>query len=631
MTHWRKTLALVSRFASVETRGLSKALAFYAADALCCRKISTFRFFRDLCVIESSASKWASPFSSKRACSSHASTRSSAKTSSFARSRGFSNEATAQSPRAVEEDQEAILELLQGARRSSRSVVEAQEALLDYLHCTRGLNFPDAEHMSKHSPVFLQKLLEKVEKEEEIGKALTRFFRYHPINEFEPFFESIGLKPGEFNSFLPRDLMFLSDDEQLLENFRVLCNYGIARSKIGKIYRDATEIFKYKSGVLLLKLQAYEGLGLSKSSVIKVAAATPVVLIGEVNGELVKVLEGLDDFGIQRDWIGSVLSDKKFYDWRRMNALLQFFIELGFSKEEMGDLIKWHPDFLLDGSGKMVFSVVALLSKLGGGKKDLFDLFSNFPNITIGNFTKNFRKGLLFLIEIEMSPEDIEKLLVSHPEIFGSCSLKKPNSIFTYLNVGKKRLCRIIQEDPHQLKKYTLGTKLYRLPNSGADERSLREKKKFLIKIGFAEESEDMKKALKVFRGKGDELQHRYNFLVEAGLDPNDVVNMIKLAPQVLNQKIDVLERKISFLVNNLEYPLSSLVAFPSYMSYTVERVKLRFLMYNWLKDRGKASPCLALSSVLACSDKVFMKKFVNHHPEGPEVWENFKKALSLG
>ncbi|OEL36412.1 hypothetical protein BAE44_0002567 [Dichanthelium oligosanthes] len=69
-----------------------------------------------------------------------------------------------------------------------------------------------------------------------------------------------------------------------------------------------------------------------------------------------------------------------------------------------------------------------------------------------------------------------------------------------------------------------------------------------------------MKKALKAFRGKGDELQDRFDFLVRTGLAQKDVVNMIKIAPQILNQKINVLESKISFLVNETAYPLSLLV-----------------------------------------------------------------------
>ncbi|KAH7674070.1 Transcription termination factor mitochondrial/chloroplastic protein [Dioscorea alata] len=518
------------------------------------------------------------------------------------------------------------------SHKNTQAVVKGQAAFVDYLHATRGLQFTDAEHISKNSPIFLGRLLKKVENEEDVERALMRYFRYHPIYEFEPFFESLGLKPSEYNQLLPRDLMFLSDDEMLLENYHVLCNYGIARGKIGKIYKEAAEVFKYDFGLLSSKLQAYEGLGLSKTNVIKLVASSPQLLVREVDRMMfVKVLELLESMGIQRDWIGGILSEKNTYNWGRTLMLLHFLHHLGLSSQEVAIFIRKQPNVISDGSGKAVFLLIGLLVKMGGREKEVIAMFTQFPSVQIGSYIKNVLRGLQFLIGIEMDHSDIQNLICTHMDIFGMCKLKRPNSIITTLNVGKKRLCRIIKNDPHELKKYAFGLKVTPLPNSGDDERSLMEKKKFLLRLGFVENSKEMNKALKVFRGKGDDLQNRYDFLVKAGFDANDVSNMIKMAPQILNQKIDVLQRKLDFLLNNLGYPLSTLVAFPSYMSYTVGRVKLRFLMYDWLKDRARANPGLALSSVLACSDKLFIKRFVNCDPKGPEVWENFKKGLSSG
>ncbi|KAG6603177.1 Transcription termination factor MTEF18, mitochondrial, partial [Cucurbita argyrosperma subsp. sororia] len=141
----------------------------------------------------------------------------------------------------------------------------------------------DAENMSRNSPIFLEKLLGRVEHESDIGRLITRFLRYHPINEFEPFFESVGLQPAEYNVFLPRDLMFLSDDSLLLENYNVLCNYGIERNKIGKIYKEATQIFRYDYGVLVSTLEVYEELGLSQASVVKFVVCSPYPLVGGAN------------------------------------------------------------------------------------------------------------------------------------------------------------------------------------------------------------------------------------------------------------------------------------------------------------------------------------------------------------
>ncbi|KAE8809560.1 hypothetical protein D1007_13853 [Hordeum vulgare] len=550
-----------------------------------------------------------------------------------------------------EEEDEVDRKIRQMERR--REVRAAQKTFMEYLHVTRGMCFSDAEHISKRSPVYLSKLLEEVKhalkeppeggtelvfrskvkkrdmKDERVSKALVRLFQFNPVNEFEPFLESIGLGPRECSSYLPRDLMFLTDDEMLLDNFRQLCNYGIARRKIGRIYREATEVFSFGHGVLASKLNALEELGFSRTSVIKLVIASPVVLVRDLNVEL-KILEWLDDIGIQRDWISQFLSARKSYDWRKMVRVPRFFINLGFTKEGVGKLVRQNPDFILDGSGQMLFAAVLMMLKAGCGKKELFDLFMDFPDVSVEDFTRNLRRGMLVLAEAGVSDEDVNKFVLSHGSMLGSAPLKMLNSIVTNLNVGKKRLRKIILEDPKLLMSYTLGSKVSQLPKVDPFEVSFSQKIKFLKSIGFVEGSEDMKKALKTFRGKGDELQGRYEFLVNnTGLDPKDVVNMIKMAPQILNQRIDVLESKISFLVSGTGYTLSDLVAFPAYLSFTIERSKVRMFMYNWLLERGVATPRLALSTILACSDKCFMSYFVNKHPLGPEIWENYKREVA--
>ncbi|KAK1606414.1 hypothetical protein QYE76_030087 [Lolium multiflorum] len=545
----------------------------------------------------------------------------------------------------ADSDDEVDPQLKQMQKR--REFRAAQKAFMEYLHVTRGMSFGDAEHISRHSPLFLTKLLDEVQdaarepaegpafrspvkrremRDQRVSRALARLFQFNPVNEFEPFLESIGVGPGE--SVLPRDLMFLADDETLLDNFRVLCNYGVARGKVGHVYRDAVEVFGFGHGVLESRLKALEELRISKTSVIKLVVSTPVVLLRDPNVEL-KILDWLEDVGIQRDWICQFLSARQSYDWSKMVRVPRFFVSLGFAKQDIGRLVRKNPDFLLDGSGKMLFTVVIMMLKAGSGKKELFDLFMNFPDVSLEKFTSNLQRGMLFLAEIGLNNEAINKFIVSHGSMLGSAPVKKPNSILTHLNAGKKRVRKIILEDPELLMNYTLGSKLSKLPKCDPFEDSFNEKTKFLKSIGFVEGSEDMKKAFKAFRGKGDELQDRYNFLVSAGLDPKDVVQMIKVAPQILNQKIHVVESKLSFLVNDSGYPLSDLVVFPAFLSFTIERSKVRIFMYNWLLEKGVVTPQLALSTILACSEKCFVRYFVKKHPMGPEVWENFKREVA--
>ncbi|GAB4850609.1 hypothetical protein Ancab_029918 [Ancistrocladus abbreviatus] len=516
--------------------------------------------------------------------------------------------------------------------RVSRSALkEAEGALLDYLHSTRSLQFLDAEWISKNSPNFLQKLLFKVgdKSNGDIARLLARFFRYHPINEFEPFFESMGLEPSVFIPLLPRDLMFLSDDPNLLENYHILCNYGIQRDRIGKICKEAREAFNYDYGVLQAKLQAYEKLGLSQCTVAKIVVCSPYLLIDHVNKEFVEVLQELKCLGFDYDWLVGHLQEDNSYNWRQIQELMFMLDDLGCNQEQLGRLIGQHPELLFEGSGSGTFSLIGFLLKFGSTQNDIYSVFLHFPQLQLGKFFWNLRYGLHFLTEIEMDVEDIGKLICSHATLLGSCSLKKPITLLQRLNVGKKRLCDVIKERPEELKNWVIGAKVKKLPSDGEEDLSRVEKIKFLKNVGFTENSKEMAKALKVFRGKGLEIQERFDSLVKAGLDQKDVLRMVKKTPQLLNQSKEVILEKIDFLVNGLGYPITSVVPFPGFICYTTQRVKLRHSMYKWLNEQGVAEPGLALSTIIASAEKIFLRRYVNRHPKGPEVWEDLKKKVS--
>ncbi|XVE61240.1 hypothetical protein DITRI_Ditri06bG0023700 [Diplodiscus trichospermus] len=507
---------------------------------------------------------------------------------------------------------------------------EAQAALLEYLHCTRGIQFMDAENMSKNSPFFLKKLLKKVKNANDGGISMSRFLRYHPINEFEPFFESLGLKPCEYTPLLPRDLTFLSDDHLLMENHRILCEYGIERNKIGQIFKKAVRVFQHEFGVLPLKIQAYEELGFSQYFMAKIIVCSPHVLIADVDIKFIKVIEILRSLGFDFAWIKEHLSEQDSYNWSMILRVLNHFSEMGCSSELAG-LISKHPGLLFEGSGGRALSLIAFLLKLGLPMDQISSMFLQFPEIQVAQFVSNLIKCFLFLHEIEMEVDEIGKIVCSYPISLGSCMLKKTNSLLSNLNVGKKRLCKYIKENPQELGKWGIGTRIGPLPASGEDIESQRLKMKFFLELGYGEKPDMMKKALKVFRGRGRELQERFDSIVNAGLDKEDVSEMVSVSPQILNQSKAVIQSKIYILVNELGYPVSTLVSFPSYLSYTPQRVRLRFAMYNWLKDHEKVEPDLALSTIVACSDKIFLRQYVNHHPSGPQVWQDLKSKINAG
>uniref|UniRef100_A0A2P2Q9H1 Uncharacterized protein n=1 Tax=Rhizophora mucronata TaxID=61149 RepID=A0A2P2Q9H1_RHIMU len=37
----------------------------------------------------------------------------------------------------------------------------------------------------------------------------------------------------------------------------------------------------------------------------------------------------------------------------------------------------------------------------------------------------------------------------------------------------------------------------------------------------------------------------------------------------------------------------------------------------------------LSLSTILTCSDKIFVSRYVNSHPSGPGIWQDLKNKLN--
>ncbi|VFQ98377.1 unnamed protein product [Cuscuta campestris] len=495
---------------------------------------------------------------------------------------------------------------------------DAQSALFDYLHCTRGLSFVDSEQISKNSPRFLEHLLSKVKHEGDVVRALTRFFRYYPFNEFEPFLESLGLSRKDLASALPRNLMFLSDDANLLDNYHVLCNYGIPNSKIGKMYKEASEIFRYGDGVLNMKLRNFEKLGLFQSRVIDLVIRYPYLLLPGMDNDFVAVLEKLRELGFGSDWIDTHISSKHSCNWSRVLDTMCFLSEISDGNEQMMALIEANPGLVFE--GKRAYLMVTQLVKLGLSRYAIYAVFKDCPKILSFKQANRIWIAIQFLLKIGMDRKSIATFVSTHIQLIASYSLKKPKFV-------SKNLSSSILEDPMNLFRLALeeeaefSTQQNKLVNYV-------KKKEFFFSLGYAENSDEMKRLFTVVEARGDQLQDRFNCLVQAGLDRNDVIKMFRRAPRILNNSKEDIEKKIEILRNHSGYPVKTLVSFPTYLTYSNHRISCRFSMYDWAKGKGSVNPTLSLSTVIAGADARFVKYVVNGHPDGPAKWESLKKSI---
>ncbi|CAL5190268.1 unnamed protein product [Lathyrus oleraceus] len=506
--------------------------------------------------------------------------------------------------------------------------IEAQRALFAYLHYTRHYTLVHADFIAKNSPRFINSLISRVrvnETDDDFGWALRRYLINHPINEFEPFLESIGIKQRDLKLLLPKDLFFLcGDDSVLVDNFHVLFNYGVPRNRMGKIYKEAREVFGYGSGVLSKKFESYESLGLSKSSLVQLFVCCPLLLVGnEVDSQFVVVLDWLKRIGIETGWFVSCMCSKRTYRWETIIDSIELFHQGGYSEKQMYDLFKADPKLLLGGLRKKTFLVIGRLIKLGLDVNEICSCFREHPDMLSSPRMENLMLVIAFLYNIRMEQDAIAHVLYNYMHLLSRHSIKGYKMMSNELGVGKASLCQMIQDDPLQFFSLALKRKQKKNINEFRyDPQKHLEKTSFLRKLGYTDNSEEMEIAMKKFQGRGDKLPERFDCLVEAGLEYNTVVAMVKQVPSILNVRKTALQKKIDFLKNTLGYPIECLVGYPTYLFRDLDTIYARFAMYEWLKKRNAIDRELCLSTIVSTPEKQFVELFVKAHREGPTAWQ---------
>ncbi|KAI3491985.1 hypothetical protein L1887_43622 [Cichorium endivia] len=198
---------------------------------------------------------------------------------------------------------------------------------------------------------------------------------------------------------------------------------------------------------------------------------------------------------------------------------MSFLVQVGYNDKQMEILFTGNPALLFEGSGKQIYILVGQLLKLGLKMNQIYDLFLENPQILSSKCAKNLWTAVCFLTEIGMETERIAGIVTTHMEILGSTSLKCPITVMNSLKLQQDELCLAIKKDP--LKLVNLGSNNKTTDNQ--DSNTIVERKNFLLRLGYIENSDELSKALRKFRGRGSQLQERFDCLVEAGLDYNVV------------------------------------------------------------------------------------------------------------
>ncbi|KAK9749183.1 hypothetical protein RND81_02G107600 [Saponaria officinalis] len=517
----------------------------------------------------------------------------------------------------------------------SQAIQDAQEVLTDYFHNTRALPFTYAEHISKNSKHSLYYLISKLPfSSSGFRRTFQRFLRYNPINEFGFFYESIGIDYVDIDEFLKPNLHFLDDDSVVLAAAFCLSGFGFPWGKLGRLYVEEVSIFSKNGGFLRGRLDGLVSLGFGNEQVVAVCLAFPCLLKGEeveFGSDFDALLDDLKrvfvDFDLGTSVVGNVDG------WFEVCRKIKFFYDLGVAEGVVGKLIcKSKSTFILSDYSEDVFvEKVEFFSRLGFEKSEVGVLILSNPNILSIRLHDRVISVSSILDHFGLPEENLLSVKQNYSYVFGRNKMVNLPNILKAMDLHEWFFDRMKCGYHSLFANYDLSS-----PEDGVDEnyvqnlesvKSLRTrsysfgKLNFFHRIGFGENSFTMKLLVDV-HGSPSDLQDRFDFLLNEGVEYSKLCKIISRVPKVLSQEIDGLKKKLDFFVEEIGLPLDYLETFPAYLLYNLEkRIKPRFEFYVWLTEQGWCTKKYTLGSIIAVSHKSFVAQLSRMHPTAPQLW----------
>ncbi|KAJ8900151.1 hypothetical protein K2173_024791 [Erythroxylum novogranatense] len=508
------------------------------------------------------------------------------------------------------------------SKYKSRAVKEAQEVLTDYLHLTRLVPFTYAENISKYSIISLSNLIANLNsdvgfKVSDFPKSFQKFLRYHPINEFEFFYESIGIDYNEVHGFLPKNKFFFSEDVAPLNASYTLSAFGFPWNKLGNLCREETSVFGEGSKDLTSRLSDFLIYGFSKVQVIGICLTFPYLLNGKFDGENEALLDDLRvlllDFNL-RSYV-----EENVDAWFETCKKIRVFYDLGCEKGKMGELMGRNKRFFVDYSIEDIVQKANFFCRFDVSNEDACLLLLQRPEIFNFDLDKKVISVQGLLRHFGLSDEELESVARKYSHIMGRNKMANLPHVMRALDLHLWFFNEIKKGNHPLLASYSMSDS-----NDDIDEEyrayleiirasrtpvHTRNKLDFVHGIGFAENA----LCVKIFvhlHGTSTELQERFDCLLDAGISFSNVCSMINRAPKIMNQSPEMIVDKVNYLCCEMGGSLHDLVAFPAFLCFDLEkRIKPRHRFQKLVMEKGLCTLKYSVASIVATSEKCFLAR----------------------
>nr|XP_048318975.1 transcription termination factor MTERF2, chloroplastic-like [Ziziphus jujuba var. spinosa] len=315
-----------------------------------------------------------------------------------------------------------------------------------------------------------------------------------------------------------------------------------------------------------------------------------------------------------------------------MKAMEEFLKNIGISKELMGNILQLFPPIIFCDI-EVIKTRVLAFKEVAMEEKNVGKMLIKYPWILSTSIQENYKEVLSFFDMERVPKTSASHAIRSWPHLLG-CSTSKLKLMveeISKLGVRNKKLGQVICKSPQILlrkpQEFTqvvsflkglgfdeenVGKIICRCPEIFATsiENTLERKLKFLAAIGVSKVHlpRVIKKYPELLVSDTDRtIRPRMKYLMTFGLSERDVAFMIRRFSPLLGYNIEeVLRPKLDFLVNTMEKPITEVVEYPRYFSYSLEKkIKPRF----WI-IKARNVEC-SLKDMLGKNDEEFAAEFM--------------------
>ncbi|XP_057450743.1 transcription termination factor MTEF18, mitochondrial-like [Lotus japonicus] len=526
-------------------------------------------------------------------------------------------------------------------------LVQAQQAITDYLHSTRSIPYAHADQIAKNSLLTLTNLISKLGSftPSSFPKTLDKFLRYNPINEYELFFESIGIHHAQLPALLPNDKFFFSEDGSFLDAACALYEFGFPWDKLGLLYMESSSVFKRSGSELKGRLCGLKMQGFTNVQVVGICLAFPFVFCeqegGEFGGRIDGLLNDLKLVFLDFDLAGSVEGNAG--TWYEVCRKIKMFYDLSKGNEgEIGELIGRNKGVIVEHGEEVLLQKAEYFCRFGIKKEEVARLILQGSELLKLDLETPVINVLKLLKHFGMSSKDIEDVKGNYAHVLGTSKMAYLPNVMRALGLHEWFFNKIKDGNHHLLvsyvtsypneshdKAYQSGLKTIKVSRTPTHNMS---KLNFLHAMGFGENA----LTLKIFtnlHGPSCELQKRFDCYLRSGVEFSKLCKQIRIQPKILSQNPENIENKINFLCQEMGYSVELLDSFPAFLCFNLEnRIKPRYRFYMWVMEKGLLTKNYSIATMIATSNKDFVGRIFKIHPAAPKHWfEQFYPRKLLG